>query len=567
MEPDSIVFGASGFIGRFLVAELLRRGSTVAAAVRGGGDALTAWLSGQEVPLDKLSVVRADITHPDLGLPPDALKEVRDVYNCAGRYAFGLSVEEARATNVTGALHVLDWAATRPGLRRLVHVSGYRVSGAGGGSPDYRRLGAYEASKVEGDAAVRAGARERGVPLSVANPSTVIGPGQFVGLASVVADLWRGRLPAVPGGRDVFVPVVDAAYLAAFLAGLPEQDGGRGEAYWLLDDRTPVLPELIKLLAAHTGVRAPRRTIPVGLLRRLPRALTRADPETLSFLSTDRYDTGPAEALAGRMGLRPPPVETALRTWADDLVATRFGTTTAPPRPYGYQRVAGTATWITGDRARPAHVLLHGLPLDSDSWREVADRLDGPVLTADLPGLGRSGPAHAPVTDWVAELLSGTETGARPVLVAHSLACVPAVRYAAAHPERVARLVLVAPAFLQAPSPWLSRTRAAALLLRRMSAPHLAATLGVPEGPAVAAAAADLSRPGQARRVVAALRAAHAVRHELRELLTRVNVPVEIVVGSADPLTVPVDRPVTTIAGAGHYPQLTHPDELAAALR
>ncbi|GAA2883942.1 alpha/beta fold hydrolase [Nonomuraea rubra] len=559
MQPDSLVFGASGLIGRFLVAELLSRGHTVAAAARGGGDALTAWLTGRNVPVDGLAIVRADITRPGLGLPPDELAAVRDVYNCAGRYAFGLTAEEARATNVTGALHVLDWAATRSELRRVVHVSGYRVSGVEG-PPDYRRLGSYEASKVEADAAVRVRARERGVPLSIANPATVLGSGQFVGLASLVSDLWHGRLPAVPGGREVFVPVVDAGYLAAFLARLPEHEEG---AYWVLDDRTPVLPELIGLLAGHMGVRAPRRTIPVGLLRLLPRALTGADPETLSFLSVDRYDTASAEAFAGRAGLRMPPTGAALRAWADDLVAARFGATGTPRGPYGYQQVAGTATWISGERERPGHVLLHGLPLDSRSWEEVADRLDGPVLAADLPGLGRSGPARGPVADWLAELLAGT----RPVLVAHSLACVPALRYAAAHPDRVSRLVLVAPAFLQPPSPWLTRTPPAALLLRRMSASRLAGTLGVPEGPAVTAAAADLARPGQARRVVAALRAAHAARDEARRLLARVSVPVEIVTGSADPLSVAVDRPVTTIAGAGHYPQLTHPGEVAAAIR
>ncbi|MFB4268724.1 alpha/beta fold hydrolase [Nonomuraea sp. GTA35] len=195
------------------------------------------------------------------------------------------------------------------------------------------------------------------------------------------------------------------------------------------------------------------------MLRILPRALTGADPETLSFLSTDRYDTASARAFAERAGLRMPPVEAALRAWADDLVAARFGAAETPHGPYGYQQVAGTATWISGERERPAHVLLHGLPRDSGSWQEVADRLDGPVL------------------------------------------------------------------------------------------------------------AAGLARPGQARRVVAALRAAHAARDELRQLLARVSVPVEIVTGSADPLTAAVGRPVTTIKRAGHYPQLTHPAEVAAAIR
>src|SRR5664279_1290414 len=42
----------------------------------------------------------------------------------------------------------------------------------------------------------------------------------------------------------------------------------------------------------------PRARIPVGLIRRLPVALTHADPETLSFLSTDPYPTPPADELA-----------------------------------------------------------------------------------------------------------------------------------------------------------------------------------------------------------------------------------------------------------------------------
>lgn len=215
---DAIVFGATGFIGRSLVAELLTRGQRVAAVVR--NDTLTPWLAAQGVDTGGLELVAADITRPLSGLP-----EVRDVYNAAARYAFGLGVEEARAANVTGALNVLDWAAVLPGLRRLVHISGYRVS-AGDGRPDYAALGAYEASKAEGDFAVRERARESGVPLTVVNPSTVIGPGQYLGLATLVEDLWNGRLPAVPGGPDTFLPIVTIDYFVRFLAEVPASPPG-----------------------------------------------------------------------------------------------------------------------------------------------------------------------------------------------------------------------------------------------------------------------------------------------------------------------------------------------------
>lgn len=550
---DAIVFGATGFIGRSLVAELLGRGQQVVAVVR--NDTLTPWLKSRNVGTGGLTVVTADISRPLTGA---GLPGARDVYNTAGRYSFGLGVPEARAANVTGALNVLDWAATLPGLRRVVHISGYRVS-ASDAQPDYARLGAYEASKVEADHAVRTRAAELGLPLTIANPSSVIGPGQYIGLAALVKDLWNGRLPALPGGPDVFVPVVTIDYLVGFLAEIPAAPAG--EHYWVLDDTTPLLPELISTIAGHLGVRAPRRTIPVGLVRRLPRGLTGADPETLSFLSSDRYPTASARAFAAAAGLEPPPAVEALRAWADDLVATRFGAASPWLRPYGFRSVAGSRTWVAGERDRPAHVLLHGLPMNADLWAPVAAHLPGPVLAPDLPGLGRSAPADGGTDAWLAELLAPVRT--RPTLVAHSLACGPALRFAVEHPERVSRLVLVSPAFLQAPGPWLNRSLLAVPMLRRMSAARLAATLGLPEGPEVASAATDLRRPGVARRVVAALRAASAARDRSRALLDRVSVPVQIVTGSADPLTVDTGHPVAEIAGAGHYAQLTHPARVA----
>ncbi|RKN35891.1 alpha/beta fold hydrolase [Streptomyces hoynatensis] len=550
---DALVFGATGFIGRALTAELLARGQRVAATLR-SRDTLTPWLTARGVDTGRLTLHPADITRPLTGLP-----QARDVYNAAARYAFGLDARQARAANVTGALHVLAWAATLPRLRRLVHLSGYRVSGTGL-TPDYARQGAYEASKTEADLALRARAGELGVPLTLVNPSTVIGPGQYVGLASLLEDLWHRRLPALPGGPDVFLPIVTIGHLARFLAEVPAAPAG--EHYWVLDEDTPPLPELIALVARHTGVPAPRRSVPLGLLRRLPRRLTGVDPETLTFLASDRYPTASARAFAERVGLAMPPAGEALRAWADDLVAARFGAAPPPPAPYGFHAVAGSRTWVIGERHSPTHVLLHGAPLNADCWAPLAAALPGPVLAPDLPGLGRSSPTSRPLDAWLAELFAPVRT--RPVLVAHSLACGPALRFAAGHPDRISGLVLLSPAFLQAPGSRLVRSALAAAALRRMPAPRLAAQLGLPAGPELVSAAADLHRPGVARRMVAALRTANAEREEARALLDRVTVPVRLIAGADDPPAVPVRHPLTEIPETGHYPQLTHPTALAA---
>ncbi|MGW6701675.1 alpha/beta fold hydrolase [Nocardia sp. NPDC055049] len=557
-HTDSVVFGAAGFIGRSLVAELLRNGNTVTAALRAGSqDRLRTWLHGQRVDTAGLTITTTDIGEPDLALG-DTVEGVRDVYNAAALMKFGLDAQVARRVNLDGAVHVLEWAARQPDLRRVVHITGYRAADDGG-EQDYGN-GAYEASKVEADALLRRLAAERDIPLTMANPAGVLGPGQYFGLSDIIDNLWQGRLPALPGSADTFVPVVDLDYVARLIVGLPTHADTVGKSYPLLDAATPVLPELIRLVADHLHVGAPRFTLPTALVRRLPRAVTHADPEALSFLSSDRYDTSRSDAIAQRLGISHPPVDELLRTYADGIVAGRNGTVAPTPKS-GFR----DGTWLVGERTDPEYVLLHGIPLDSESWSDVVRELDAPTLAADLPGLGRSAVSAQSTGDWMEDLMAPVRT--RPIIVGHSLGSWAAIEFALRHPDRVSRLVLIAPAFLQQPASRLTGSPLAAEVVKRMSAATVAARLGIPEGPAIASALAALRRPGVAQRTWAALRAAGASRDELAAKLTRVTVPVDIIVGSDDPLVEPTDRPVTTIAGTGHYPQLTHPDLIARALR
>ncbi|WP_336083548.1 alpha/beta fold hydrolase [Nocardia sp. SSK8] len=557
VHTDSIVFGAAGFIGRSLVAELLRTGHTVAAALRAGSeDRLRDWLAAQEVETAGLRIVTTDIGEPDLALG-DSVEGVRDVYNAAALMKFGLDAEVARRVNVDGARHVLEWAGRQPELRRVVHITGYRV--AAEGPRDYRD-GAYEASKIQADGMLRALAAERGIPLTFANPAGVLGPGQYFGLADIIDNLWQGQLPALPGSAETFIPVVDLGYVARFLAGLPTLPDTVGESYPLLDPATPVLPELIRLVAAHLGVPTPRFTLPTALVRRLPRALTHADPEALTFISSDRYDTTAADEVARRLGIEHPPVAELLTSYADGIVASRNGKVVPVPGS-GFRN----GTWLAGERANPGYVLLHGIPVDGESWNELARELDGPVLRADMPGIGRSAPSALSIGEWAEELMAPVRS--RPVLVGHSFGSWAAVEFALRHPERVSRLVLIAPAFLQKPAAWWLGSPVAGEVVRRLPVATLAARLGVPVGPAIASAAANLRRPGVARRTFTALGQAGASRAELAEKLARVTVPVDIVVGADDPLTEPTVHPVHTVDGTGHYPQVTHPAQVAAIVR
>ncbi|SEL20496.1 alpha/beta fold hydrolase [Nonomuraea pusilla] len=591
-ERHALVFGATGLVGRHLVLALGAAGVRVSTAGRSRGsyERLARWLEerGHGRPPADLRV-DFEAGSPLLG-DPEQWQDVTEVYNCAGAYRFGMTAEEAHRANVGTVLAVVAFAAKLPRLRRLVHVSGYRVGGqdpalvpwsAERRREAYAALGAYEASKVEADAVFTAESERLGLPWSVVNPSSVIGDSvtgesdQYLGLAATLKDLWRGRLRAVPGDGTTFVPVVTADHLARFMTLLPPDDATRGAAYWVLDDATPALPGLLALVADHYGVRPPRARIPVALLRRLPRRLTGADPETLTFLSGDRYPTAPARELAARHGLSTPDVTRSILAWADHLAAYRFGDAAEGRRRF--TTVAGVRTFEVGELGEhgASTVVLPGLPVSADTWAPVAAAL-GHARVADLPGLGMSGGGPAVWADWTGALVTGT--GARH-LVGHSVGAAAAVTAAAARPGLVERLTLVSPFFLQAPAGgaarWAPLTRR---YLRLVSPQALSRRLTGDAGHAEAlrGSVADLRRAGVAGTAARLLAAAagRRWREELVVALRRYEGPVHVVVGADDPLTTEgralLDAlpraTVTVVPGAGHHPQLTHPGEVAQAI-
>ncbi|MGW5869107.1 alpha/beta fold hydrolase [Streptomyces sp. NPDC055239] len=580
----ALVLGASGFIGRHVVLALGRTGVRVSAAGRSEESyrRLVRWLARHghdQAPAD----LRVDFTKAPL--IQGEFDDITEIYNCAGAYRFGMAVDEARRANVDSVRAVVAFAARQPSLRRLVQVSGYRVGGQASvlwsdeqRRSKYRELGAYEASRVEADVVFQVEAAQAGVPWTIVNPPSVIGDSvtgesdQYLGLAANLKDLWQGSLAALPGNGRTFVPVVAADHLARFMTLLPMDEATRQTAYWPLADDTPALPNLLTLIAEHYGVKAPRTRIPVPLLKRLPRRLTKADPETLTFLSTDRYPTDPAHAFAARHGLTVPDTVTTIRRWADHLAAHRFGDVPAGDRRF--TAPGGIRTFELGDASAPT-VVLPGLPVNADTWAPAVAAL-GHARAVDLPGLGMSTGRHEDWPDWLSALV--TETGARH-LVGHSIGAAAAVEAAISHPGVVDQLTLVAPFFLQqSPARMLKWTPLTRQYLSRTTPEALAERLTGTTGHAAALrpAVADLRRGSVAATVarLLALAANPRRRADLRAKLRRYPGRVHVVVGSDDPLTAEgralldtlPHATVTVLADAGHHPQLTHAEEVARAI-
>jgi hypothetical protein len=118
-----------------VLVELTRREQTVAVLLRppmARFAALQAWVSERGGNDEQLVAAPGDLDAAGLGLDEatdEALAGIRDVFSLAGRFEFGLDERQARRANVDAPLHLARWATGRPGLRRFVHVSGYRVGG------------------------------------------------------------------------------------------------------------------------------------------------------------------------------------------------------------------------------------------------------------------------------------------------------------------------------------------------------------------------------------------------------------------------------------------------------
>lgn len=583
----ALVLGASGLVGRHLVLALADAGADVTAAVRTAesGVRVEQWLREHGMTRSiRTTIVDFDAAEIVAG-GPAALADVTEIHNCAGSYRFGMSAQESRSANVGIVDKVIDLAADLPDLQRVVHVSGYRV---GGQDPSaipwsddhraalYRELGAYEASKVESDAIFQARALERGIPWTIVNPCSVIGDSatgesdQLIGLATTVEQVWDGTAAALPGNASTFLPVVTVDYLAAFMAAAAIDPAAAGMAYWVLDDDTPPLADLLTHVGRHLGAKVPRVRMPVGVIKRLPQGISKADPETLTFLSADRYPTAPAVELADRHGIRMPDVLVSLERWADHLAAHRFGAAEADDRRF--VDAGGLRTFELGERGS-RRVILPGLPVNADTWAEVAAGIGGRVV--DLPGLGLS--SGTGVQDWEKWLPAVLE-GEPADLVGHSIGAAAAVVAADRSPALVGSLTLIAPFFLQAPM-------GASVRLRPLVRSHLRHTDPVRlsrrlTGAGVSAAALESSvsdlRRSSASRVAEhlALAGSKQWRGELREGLARFSGPVRIIAGGDDPLAPDAveqldsmpNVELISVPGAGHHPQLTHSRALVELL-
>lgn len=345
MHEDCFVTGGSGFIGQHLLARLTRQGHPVILLMRQPQALLSLQQRVEQLGGDGrlLRAVQGDLASAELGLSAADRQQVqraRVVFHLGAQFAWGLSLAQARAVNVEGALRVAELAA-RQGSRLLM-VGGYMLENHGhlrrvgidlqqpartDWPAVYQRVGGYEGSKLEAHFKVLEYMQAQGGELTIVHPATVCGHSQTghilpaQPLAELIGNLASGKLGAIPGSPAHWLPLVTVDFLVALMVAAAFDPAQAGQQLLALDERTPNLQELLGQLAIPLGRRAPGRHIPIGVLRWLLKipglpGLLRTNAESLDFIQTTRFDTAATQRFANQQQLAWPDIRQALQATA-----------------------------------------------------------------------------------------------------------------------------------------------------------------------------------------------------------------------------------------------------------
>ncbi len=279
-HKNILVIGGAGFVGRYIVNELVGRGCRVVVPSRRRDKAKHL------IMLPTCDVVEASV-HDDATL--EALVAGQDaVINVVGI----LHGSEAQFERVHVALtqRVLV-ACARAKVRRYLHMS------ALGADPQGPSM--YQRSKGRAEQAVR----ESKLAWTIFQPSVVFGAeDSFLNMFAKLAAI----APVLPiGGADVkFQPVWVEDVSRAFVNSL-DNEATVGKTYELCGPKVYTLRELVQFAAGAAGHKRPVLALPEGIARLQARLMELTPGEPL--LSRDNLDSMKRDNIASRQPYMPAP--------------------------------------------------------------------------------------------------------------------------------------------------------------------------------------------------------------------------------------------------------------------
>jgi nucleoside-diphosphate-sugar epimerase len=272
---QTLVTGATGFLGSHIAERLLARGDSVRALARRTSD--TSFLNSRGV-----DIVYGDITDP--ASLPESLEGVEVVYHAAANVSDWGPWSEFQRITVDGTRNMLR-AAADARVSRFLHVSSdavYRLADLAGGVDEESRLESYfgpldyyRRAKTRADKIVRR-AHDRGrISATTVRPALILGERDASMLPGVIAFL-KSPSAAFMGSGENQLPCVYAGDVAELCIIAANATDAAGETYNAVNEEFVTQRDLYLAVAEACGIEPPRRSIPLRAIYALAAGLEAA---------------------------------------------------------------------------------------------------------------------------------------------------------------------------------------------------------------------------------------------------------------------------------------------------
>lgn len=212
-QQNIVIFGGSGFVGRYVVQRLAKLGHSINVVSRSPEDNIAAKPAG---PVGQISFTSGSITNED-----DIKKTIKNtdiVINLVG-ILYSKRKQSFAAVHARGAEHVAMYAK-EAGVKRFIQMSALGV--------DKKSVSYYARSKLAGEEAVLAAFKN----ATIIRPSVIFGEeDNFFNLFAAMSSI-SPFLPLIGGGKTKFQPVY-VCDVADAIVSILESPDSKGKIYEL----------------------------------------------------------------------------------------------------------------------------------------------------------------------------------------------------------------------------------------------------------------------------------------------------------------------------------------------
>jgi nucleoside-diphosphate-sugar epimerase len=257
---ETLVTGATGFVGPFLVSALRAQGHHVSVLAFPGENAA-------QLEQERVAIFRGNVCQPETLTAP--MRGVETVFHLAAIHGLWRAKQDYYDVNVKGTENVCR-AALAAGVGQMMHVSSFSVYGMAVGRPCTEEFpinpvaDVYAITKAKGELVVQRYIKEHKLPAAIIRPGTMFGPGDPINFGRMADKLVAGKAVIIGSGRNALplVYVTDAVQ-GMILAATTK--AAVGQIYNIENDQPLTQTETWLAIAQDIGVAPPRLRVPYQL--------------------------------------------------------------------------------------------------------------------------------------------------------------------------------------------------------------------------------------------------------------------------------------------------------------